>query len=66
MTETHSRFLKLVKAILVEEMCWTPEHAAGLISKHTQVMMNGMMGGMDYRATAIALDMKEMEHAKNH
>ena len=55
-------FTKLVKALLVEERGHTPENAERLVASYPSVITNGMMRGFgSYRATAIALEMKDEE-----
>ena len=55
------RFNEIVIALLIEEMGHTRENAERLVATYPQVVLNGVMGGGDYRATAIALEMKEAE-----
>lgn len=56
-------FPEIVIAVLVEEQGRSPEDAEALVKRYPQVVMNGIMGGMQYRATALALEMKENEAA---
>ncbi len=54
-------FPQLVVSLLVEEHGRTKEEAEHLVATYQDVMVNGIMGGLNYRATAIALEMKESE-----
>ncbi len=54
-------FPEVVVSLLVEEHDRTKEDAEHLVVTYQDVMVNGMMGGMNYRATAIALEMKEAD-----
>ena len=58
---TKMEFHEVVAAILIEENGRTKEDADRLVKKFPQVVMNGIMGGMNYRSTAMALEMKESE-----
>ena len=60
---TKMTFPEVVAAILVEENGRTQEEADLLVKKYPQVVMNGIMGGMAFRATALALKMKEEQDA---
>lgn len=54
-------FPEAVRLILVEEHQRTPEEAARLVESFPDIIVAGIMGRMDYRATAFALEMKETE-----
>jgi hypothetical protein len=56
-----ANFPDLVQAILVEEMGRTPEDAKRLVKAYPQIVVNGIMGNFNYRACAMALEMKEEE-----
>ena len=58
---TKMEFPEVVAAILVEEHGRTKEDAARLVKQFPGIVMNGIMGGMRYRATAMALEMSEAE-----
>ncbi len=58
---TKMEFHEVVAAVLVEEQGRTQEDADRLVKQFPQVVLNGIMGGMAYRATALALEMKESE-----
>ncbi len=57
-------FPQIVAAILVEEQGRTQEDADRLVKQYPQVLMNGILGGIQYRATALALEMKENDAAE--
>ncbi len=57
-------FSEIVIAVLVEEQGRSTEDAKALVKRYPQVVLNGIMGGMQYRATALALEMKENEAAE--
>ncbi len=53
---------KTVAELLVAEHGKTPEEAASLVKKHTQIVMNAIMGGLtmsSVRACAMAIEMVE-------
>lgn len=52
-------FPEIVIAVLVEEQGRSKEDATALVKRYPQIVMNGIMGGMQYRPTALALEMKE-------
>jgi hypothetical protein len=54
-------FHETVQLILVEEHSRTPEEAKKLVSSYPDIIVAGIMNGMNFRATAIALEMKETE-----
>jgi hypothetical protein len=54
-------FPEVVTSLLVAEHGMTQETAEQLVKSETQVMMSGIMGGMNYRATAMALEMKHAD-----
>lgn len=60
-TGKEMQFHEIVVAILVEEHNRTKEDALRLVTAYPQVITNGIMGSMNYRATAMALEMKEGE-----
>lgn len=63
---TKMEFPEVVVAVLVEEHHRTQEDAERLVKQFPQVIMNGIMGGMAYRATAMALEMKESDVRIQH
>jgi len=54
-------FPEIVVALLVEERGRSKEDAEKLVESYPEVIVSGMMSGMQYRATAIALEMRESE-----
>jgi len=56
-------FAEIVVALLVEERGHSQENAERLVKTYTNVITNGIMGGMNYRATAIALEMVDASPA---
>ena len=61
---TAMTFQEVVSSLLVAEHERTKADADALVKRFPQVVMNGIMGGMNYRATATALEMKENEAAE--
>ena len=56
---TKMRFPEVVSALLVEECGRTESDAKALVGRYPQIVINGIMSGMAYRATAMALEMAE-------
>jgi hypothetical protein len=53
---------KLVEELLVVEYSKTPDEAAVLVKKHTNIIVNAIMAGLTFasvRAAAMAIDMAE-------
>jgi len=53
--DRNERFVQLVIALLQEEQGQTEENAHRLVRENTGIMLNGILAGYDYRATALAL-----------
>lgn len=54
----------LLESLLVEEHNKTPEEAARLVKKHTQIVMTGIMRGLSFsslRSAAMAIEMAESD-----
>lgn len=57
-------FPELLKDLLVAEYGKTPDEAARLVKKHTNIVMNAIMSGLSFtnvRAAAMAIEMAESE-----
>ena len=52
-------FSEVVSALLVEEWGRTESDAKALVGRYPQIIINGIMSGVAYRATAMALEMAE-------
>lgn len=52
-------FAEVVSALLVAEHGRTKEDADRMVKTHTNIVVNGIMANMNYRATAMALEMAE-------
>lgn len=59
-------FSEIAVALLVEGNGRTVSDAESLVKRHPQVMVNAMMAGRgtEYRATAMALEIKEGEEGE--
>lgn len=54
-------FVNVVSKLLQEEHGYSPEKAEALVGEYPQVILNGITAGMDHRAVALALWMKEQQ-----
>lgn len=57
-------FAEVVSALLVHEYKRTKEDADRMVKTHTNIVLNGIMSSMNYRATAMALEMAESQAAQ--
>ena len=52
-------FAEVVSALLVAEHGRPKDDADRMVKEHTSIVINGIMAKMNYRATAMALEMAE-------
>lgn len=52
-------FADVVSALLVAEHSRSKDDADRMVKEHTSIVVNGIMANMNYRATAMALEMAE-------
>ena len=60
---TGKTFSELVAGCLVEECGRTAEDSQVLVKWFPAIILAGIMANMDYRATALALEMAEIDEA---